>query len=251
MKISDHCYIVTGLGVEPPWAVNSGFVVGEYTTLIIDTGSNYLSAQTIHGYAHCASPKNELIVVNTEPHFDHIGGNCFFHEKGIQIFAHPQSRRSYDEFEQNKKEFNDTIPNVVRKINNEAEVFFYKTQLVNPTRPVSPNEKFDLGGVVVSVHETPGHTPFNISLFVSKDRVLFCGDAIVTGYLPNLEAGNVSLWQTWLQSLDAIEDLSPDVIITGHGYSIEGAGNIVIEMNKIRTILKNAILRNVAPTCAK
>lgn len=98
----------------------------------------------------------------------------------------------------------------------------------------------------MSVHGTPGHTPFNISLFVSEDRVLFCGDAIVTGYIPNLEAGNVLLWQTWLQSLDAIEDLSPDIIITGHGYSIQGASKIIIEINKIRAILKNAILHNVA-----
>ena len=87
MKISEHCYIISGLSVEPPWSVNSGFIVGGHSTLIVDTGSNYLSAQTIYGYASCVKPDNKLIVINTEPHFDHIGGNCFFREKNIDIFA--------------------------------------------------------------------------------------------------------------------------------------------------------------------
>ena len=80
MKISQHCYLISGLSVEPPWTVNAGFIVGRHTTLIVDTGSNYLSAQTIYGYALCAKPGNKLIVVNTEPHFDHIGGNSFFYQ---------------------------------------------------------------------------------------------------------------------------------------------------------------------------
>lgn len=248
MKISEHCYLVAGLGVEPPWAVNSGFVVGDHTTLIIDTGSNYLSAQTIHGYAQCVAPANELIVVNTEPHFDHIGGNCYFQENGIRIYAHPLARRTDEEFCRNKQEFNDTIPNGTRRNNNEAEVFFYNTRLANPTNSITAGEQFDLGGAVVSVHETPGHTPANISLFVAEDRVLFCGDAIVTGYMPNLEAGNVLFWQTWLQSLTAIVDLSPEIIITGHGYSIRGAGNIRTEVDRIRNILETAISRGIAPT---
>lgn len=73
MKISKSCYGITGLSAETPWAVNSGFVVGDHSTLIIDTGSNYLSAQTIFGYSTGIKQDNKSLVVNTEPHFDHIG----------------------------------------------------------------------------------------------------------------------------------------------------------------------------------
>jgi hypothetical protein len=67
MKLSKHCYLISGLSVEPPWSVNSGFIVGEHTTLIVDTGSNYLSAQTIFGYATCAKLENKLMVVSAHP----------------------------------------------------------------------------------------------------------------------------------------------------------------------------------------
>jgi len=108
MKISKSCYGITGLSAETPWAVNSGFVVGDHSTLIIDTGSNYLSAQTIFGYSTGIKQDNKILIVNTEPHFDHIGGNSFFRERGIDIFAHPDIRRTPEIFNQNKEEFNST-----------------------------------------------------------------------------------------------------------------------------------------------
>jgi len=248
MKISEHCYIISGLSVEPPWSVNSGFIVGKHATLIVDTGSNYQSAQTIYGYANCAKPDNRLMVVNTEPHFDHIGGNGLFRDKSIDVFAHPGVKRNTNEFYQNKLDFNSTIPNEVRRKNKEAEIFFFNTELVNPNKTLSQNDVIDLGDISVIVHETPGHTPFNISLFVSKDRVLYCGDCIVTGYIPNLEAGNSSDWITWLHSIDRLEELEPEVIVTGHGYSIVGSNNINREMVKIRKILNKAIEDLRAPT---
>jgi hypothetical protein len=40
MQISDHCFAVTGLGYVSPWCVNSGFIVGNKMTLVVDTGGN-------------------------------------------------------------------------------------------------------------------------------------------------------------------------------------------------------------------
>ncbi len=248
MKISTHCFIISGLSVEPPWAVNSGFVLGSHTTMVVDTGSNYLSAQTIFGYSHNIKPENRLIVVNSEPHFDHIGGNGFFKEKEINIFAHPGFQRDPADFEQNKKDFNDTIPNAVRKANNETEVFFYKTELVNPNKKVSQGDEIDLGSLKVKVFETPGHTPFNLSFFVEEDKALYCGDCIVTGYIPNLEVGKVEDWHIWLKSIEKIENLEPEIIIPGHGDYIQGKNNVSQELNRMRAILNTAIQESKPPT---
>jgi glyoxylase-like metal-dependent hydrolase (beta-lactamase superfamily II) len=234
--------------VEPPWSVNSGFIVGEHTTLIVDTGSNYLSAQTIFGYSSCAKPDNKLMVVNTEPHFDHIGGNGFFIRKNIDVYAHPGVKRNEEEFKQNKEEFNSSIPNAIRRNNQEAEIFFYKTELVNPNKALSQNEIIDLGGFNVTVLNTPGHTAYNISLFASADGVLYCGDCIVTGYIPNLEAGHISDWETWLKSIETLENLNPEIIVTGHGYCIVGSEQINKELINLRNILNKAIKDKKAPT---
>ena len=77
MRLSNRCYAVTGLAYSAPWCVNAGFIAGDKITLVVDTGANALAAQSIHGYASAARPSNQLRVINTEKHFDHIGGNSF------------------------------------------------------------------------------------------------------------------------------------------------------------------------------
>ena len=240
MKISQKCYAITGLAAEPPWAVNAGFIVGDTITLIVDTGSNYLTAQSIFGYAHSIKSDNSCKVVNTELHFDHIGGNCFFRAKNIDIHAHPGTQRTPDEFLANKKEFNDTIPDPIRRSKNESDAFFLKTDLENPNRSIAPGNTFDLGGVNVDVIASPGHTRFNLSFFAKSNGVLFSGDCIVSHYLPYLGAVDISAWEVWLQSLDRIEDLHPKAIVPGHGDIIK-TSEIGKELDRMRKILTDAI----------
>ena len=129
MHIRGACYAVTGLGYSPPWSVNAGFVAGQKITLVIDTGSNSLSAATIAGYARAVRPSNCIRVINTERHFDHIGGNHYFAEQGAHIAAHAGVIRTESEFQDEIEEFNDAIINPVRRGRREAHVFFTGTQL--------------------------------------------------------------------------------------------------------------------------
>jgi len=248
VKISKSCYAITGLSAEAPWAVNSGFVIGDHSTLIIDTGSNYLSAQTIFGYSTGVKAENEILVVNTEPHFDHIGGNSFFRERGIDIFAHPGIGKTLEAFTATKDDFNRTIKNPVRQAANEAEAFFYNTVLANPNNPLMQGDKLDLGGIAAKIFETPGHTPFNLSIFIEPDRVVYCGDCVVSEYLPNLEGGGQQDWINWLDAITAIEGLEPIAIVPGHGPVIVGQSSITIELERMRSILHTAIRESKAPT---
>src|SRR5277367_3736639 len=98
MRLSDRCFAVTGLGYLPPWTVNAGFVAGTERTLIIDTGANAAAAATIYGYASVAAKDNEFLILNTERHFDHIGGNSWFRDLGCDIYGHASIQRAEAEF---------------------------------------------------------------------------------------------------------------------------------------------------------
>lgn len=254
MKVAPRCYAVTGLSCEAPWTVNAGFVVGEESTLIIDTGSNYLSAKTIYGYAMAVRGDNKFLVANTEPHFDHIGGNSFFAEKDIPLYAHANVKRTQAEFEANKQDMHATILHPARRKRNESEAFYVQTELANPTESVEAWDVFKLGGAEVSVLETPGHTPCNISLFVEAHRVLYCGDSVVESYLPNLEANppadgenwDREQWHTWLKTLDMIEKTNPKVLIPGHGRIITHK-NLRKELDAVREVLNKAIVAGEPP----
>ena len=152
MKISERCYAVTGLAYSPPWSVNAGFIAGDQTTLIMDTGGNGAAASTILGYAVAAKGSNALRVINTEKHFDHIGGNHYFHQLGVEIWGHRGIARTAGEFEGEIQEFAAMIPNGVRRAHGEARVFFDNTMVTNPDHEIVEDALMDLGkGILLPI----------------------------------------------------------------------------------------------------
>jgi len=247
MRLSEHSYAVTGLGYSSPWCVNAGFITGDGLTLVVDTGGNRLAAQTIHGYATAARPGNKIQAINTEKHFDHIGGNGYFRELGIEVWSHAAAARTQGEFEAEMAEFNDAIPDRVRRARMETRAFFHGTNLVNPNCRIESERSFDLGRLTVEILFTPGHTATNLSVWVPDDGVLFTGDCIVREYLPNLDAGGAPEWQQWLESLDRIERLGPNVVVGGHGPVSRG-DEIPMAIESVRGVLQEAISRGCSPT---
>lgn len=249
MRLSNRCYAVTGLGYSSPWCVNAGFVTGNRITLIVDTGANTLAAQTIFGYSRAVKPENEFLVINTEKHFDHIGGNGFFREKGIDIWGHREIARTAEEFQSEIAEFNQGIPDAARRRHGDARAFFWATDLTNPNRAIDHDTRLDLGGCTVEVLLTPGHTATNLSVWVPDDEVLFTGDCLIREYLPNLDAGGPPDWHVWLDSLRRLESLHPRTVVAGHGPVARGA-EVNTMIRTVRQILEDAIQRGSSPTAA-
>jgi len=247
MRLSHRCYSVTGLGYSPPWCVNAGFITGDELTLVVDTGGNTLAAQTIHGYASAVRPGNQLRVINTEKHFDHIGGNGFFREQGIDVWGHAGIARTPAEFQAEIAELNEAIPNASRRARGEASAFFHGTRVVNPNRQIHEDTRFSLGGAQVEILLTPGHTATNLSVWVPEDGVLYTGDCLISEYLPNLDAGTREDWQVWLASLARIEALKPAIVVAGHGPVARGA-QVQAIVDTVRRVLEESIARGFSPT---
>jgi cyclase len=247
MRLSQRCYAVTGLAYSPPWCVNAGFIAGDAETLVVDTGGNALAGQTVHGYATAVRPESRLRVLNTEKHFDHIGGNAVFRAQGIDIWGHRGIARTPVEFQAEIAEFNDAIPNLQRRAAGEAAAFFQGTHLANPDHPIDRDTRFDLGNCTVKILLTPGHTPTNVSAWVPEDGVLYTGDCLIAGYIPNLDAGTPADWQIWLASIDRLEALQPSTVVMGHGPVARGA-EVQLVIDTVRRVLRESIARGHSPT---
>lgn len=240
MKVSKRCYALQSLYFIPPWGVNAGFIAGSEKTLIVDTGCNYDSANTIYGYASAVKPDNQIVVINTEKHLDHIGGNSFFAEKNIKIYGHRLIDRNESDLEYMIQYFNNCIEDIDRKKHQEARILFNKTKIKNPDIPLDADIKIDLGFSSVRVLLTPGHTDTNISVYVPDENVLFSGDCIINKFIPNLEEGSVYDWKLWLESLNKIRNLDIEKIIPGHGQVIENRAEIDREISRIELFLLQA-----------
>jgi glyoxylase-like metal-dependent hydrolase (beta-lactamase superfamily II) len=247
MRVSNRCYAVTGLGYMAPWCVNAGFVAGDDLTLVVDTGASALAAASIHGYASAVRPSSQMRVINTEKHFDHIGGNSFFRDRGIDIWGHSGLHRTAAEFEAEIAEFNTDISNAARRERGEASCFYAGTRLANPNHPISQDTSFELGDCAVEILLTPGHTSTNLSVWVPDDGVIFTGDCLINGYLPNLDAGTPDDWMTWLNSLDRIAALEAQTVIAGHGPVAQGS-DVPRIVETVRQVLEESIARGASPT---
>lgn len=126
-------------------------------------------------------------------------------------------------------------------------MFYHETRLANPNCPIAEDSRLDLGNCEIEIRLTPGHTPSNISVWVPSDEILYCGDCLVNGYLPNLDAGTPDDWLIWLNSLDRIAELAPQTIMPGHGPVAKGgrAGDLIAS---VRDVLTRAIRRGRSET---
>jgi glyoxylase-like metal-dependent hydrolase (beta-lactamase superfamily II) len=247
MRLSPRCYAITGLAYSPPWCVNAGFIAGDAETLVIDTGANALAAQTVHGYATAVRPGNRLRVLNTEKHFDHIGGNAYFRAQGIDIWGHHALARTAAEFQAEIAEFNDGIPNPKRRAAGEAAAFFHGATLTNPNRAITGDMRFDLGKCNVEILMTPGHTITNISVWLPEEGVLYTGDCLIAEYIPNLDGGTPADWEIWLASVARLEALQPATVMMGHGPVARGS-QVKTIVDTVRRVLEESIDRGHSPT---
>jgi cyclase len=162
MQLSSHCYALTGFAYIPPWSVNSGIIAGEETALIVDSGPTRQAAETIHGYAKALHPSNRLLVINTEKHLDHINGNAYFTDQGVDIYGHGDFLRNDAELQNDIADYEACVPDRIRRERREGRIPFTDTRIVNPNKRIDRDMTLNLGGVTAEIILTPGHTPTKV-----------------------------------------------------------------------------------------
>ncbi len=247
MRLSERCYAVTGLVHSSGFSVNAGFVVGDGETLVVDSGFNYLSAQTILGYARAAAPRNRIrYLVNTEVHADHVLGNSLFKEQGATILAHRDAVLEPSRVEELGQGINEELAERyrIRAALGEGMLFFENTQVCNPDVLIEGDRSLRVGGLRVEVLLTPGHTHTNLSVYVPGERVIYVGDLIYSRYLPTMRPSffvGERQWQRWMESLARVKALELDVLVPGHGAVCVGA-RIGEEIARHRRYLENKMI---------
>lgn len=95
---------------------------------------------------------------------------------------------------------------------------------------IDGEQKISFAGIEFEVLETPGHTPGGISLYSSKDDVLFAGDTLFSGSVGRSDFPGGSHTDLINGIKEKLLPLPPQTkVYTGHGYSttisLEKAGN--------------------------
>jgi glyoxylase-like metal-dependent hydrolase (beta-lactamase superfamily II) len=226
---------------------------GKTSSLIISGGMSYLAPlvlSQLHDFGIDEKKIGKLLILHS--HFDHVGLVPFFKRRypDLEVYA---SSRAWEILH---------MPKGIETINRFSRLI---TERMGLTRGVEgcdlewrddvagtavfEGKTIDLGGMIVQILETPGHSSCSISAYVSEIRALFPSDG---GGIPYgemiLPSGN-SNFTKYQQSLEKLKTLTVDIVCADHYGYVTGreAGTYINKSidaaRKKRTMIEELFLR--------
>ncbi len=226
-QVSDSCYAVLN-EKNRVCDANSG-LINKGGGVVIDTQSDLKHArQMIEMFGRVWSKQADR-VINTHEDADHVWGNQLF--EGAEIIAHrsvPERMKHVAE----PKEIQKLLHGVghfltrllLKKLHPGLEAAgeqlledynFDGIELVLPTTLFDTRYELDLDGTEVHlIYVGPCHQVGDTIIHVPKERVVFAGDVLFRNCTP---MGWTGSYGKWLDCLDLIAQLEPEVVVPGHG----------------------------------
>jgi glyoxylase-like metal-dependent hydrolase (beta-lactamase superfamily II) len=195
-----HCYLLNG----------------SESSLLIDTG---LGICNIHEQVMNLTEKH-VAAVATHIHWDHIGGHTYFPD----FYAHQ------DELNWLNGEFPLSMEQIREMVMDRCDapagydVASYAFFQGNPTRILADGDEIDLGGRIIKVLHTPGHSPGHMCFWEEARGYLFTGDLV---YKDTLFAAHHSLDihpEILIQMRNAFQNLDTEGKLH-HGSGVFGYGD--------------------------
>jgi glyoxylase-like metal-dependent hydrolase (beta-lactamase superfamily II) len=245
-QVSENCFAVIN-EKNRVCDANSG-LINLGGGVVIDTQSDLAHGRRmieLFGKVWPGMPKR---VINTHEDGDHVWGNQLF--EGAEIIAHRTVRERMPKvadpretqlllrgagdlaMQTQLKAVHPGALALARQLREDYD--FDNIRLVLPTTVFEERHVLDLEGTEVHlIYVGPCHQVGDTIIHVPSEKIVFAGDVIFRECTP---MGWNGTYAKWLQVLDLIIALDPDVIVPGHGpvCGIEGAMEMKAYLEYVR-----------------
>ena len=193
--------------LERGWLSSNNIVFQDaQRAVIVDTGYCTHAEQTLQLVRHLLKDRPLDAIYNTHLHSDHCGGNSILqqHYPSVRTHVPVAELPRLQNWERMRLSFDAT--------GQRCDAFHAEAA-------VKPGERIVLGGMDWEALYAPGHHPYCYLLYCAEHRILISADALwEKGFgvvFPALDGygGFAEVRDT----LDMIDDLSPSLVIPGHG----------------------------------
>lgn len=235
IRINEAIFQATGFG-------NTTMVVTPDGNVIIDT-SLIVNAPRHKRLLQAEDDGPVKYIILTHAHGDHTGGVNAWREEGTEIiaqdehyeFVNYQNRLKGMFSQRNAAQFPSLNVVQLSELEIAEGVDNFGADIV-PTIMFDEEYDFELGGVEFNVLHTPGETYDHLSVWIPKYRAAFVGDNFYTSF-PNMYTlrGTKPRWALdYVESINRILALKPEILIPSHGDAIIGEQQIERELTRYR-----------------
>jgi alkyl sulfatase BDS1-like metallo-beta-lactamase superfamily hydrolase len=235
IRINEAIFQATGFG-------NTTMVVTPDGNVIIDT-SLIVNAPRHKRLLQAEDDGPVKYIILTHAHGDHTGGVNAWREEGTEIiaqdehyeFVNYQNRLKGMFSQRNAAQFPSLNVVQLSELEIAEGVDNFGADIV-PTIIFDEEYDFELGGVEFNVLHTPGETYDHLSVWIPKYRAAFVGDNFYTSF-PNMYTlrGTKPRWALdYVESINRILALKPEILIPSHGDAIIGEQQIERELTRYR-----------------
>jgi len=189
--------------------VISYLVVGTHKALLFDTGMGISNIKAVVD----GLTKLPVLVVNSHTHNDHVGDNWRFDD----IYGMPTDfTRTNAKGSAVDAQAELGPGQICGPLPTGFDPKSYGTKAFHISHWLHDGDKLDLGGRVLEVIATPGHTPDSLSLLDASNGLLFTGDSFYLGpiYLYRPETD----FDAYISSMKRLAKLAPSLqlLLTSH-----------------------------------
>lgn len=213
--IHDGVYAITGLfHVSGGLGTNVGIVATPEAIVFIDSGMTITSSEFIWQVAQNNMRGNEdLYLILTHHHSDHVFGMRVMKEHGAKVIAHVAT---CEYLENDCGKYKQFIKNLMNCSAEEADTILGDVQLSLPDSLIEVDTTLHVG-TELQLLVTPGHVPSSISVYHPASKTLFAGDTIYEGLPLTTRFGGPYEWRVWISQLERLKNLEVDIVCPGHG----------------------------------
>ncbi len=196
-KVTDNVYVESEISV-----CNTSIVVTKDGVVVIDTPMVPANAKKLA--ADIAGFGPVRYVINSEPHGDHIAGNCYF---GGMVVTHDGTRKAL------LKAKPEDITGMLQMMAPDSLPLDKEFHFRPSDITFSERLTLYLGDHTFHLIHMPGHTPYSLAVYVPEERIVFTSDNINLG----MPVFRDAIPDKWLETLKLLEELDVDKVVPGHG----------------------------------
>ncbi|HYZ98357.1 MAG TPA: MBL fold metallo-hydrolase [Acidimicrobiales bacterium] len=206
---------------------NAGLVAGAGESLLIDTLFDLrLTKEMLDAMAPMTGAAPISTVVNTHANGDHCYGNQLLAGPGMSFVSSAATARELaDVPAHSMRQLVELVPPgpLASFVADAFGPFDFDGIDVPPmTETFEGRQAVRAGGRRVELIQVgPAHTAGDTLVWLPDDGILFAGDILFIGGTPVMWAGPIS---GWIAACDLIEELTPRVVVPGHGPLTDASG---------------------------